>query len=51
MILVEETSQRLLDLYHYERARTAAGAMAESTYRSNARLVLEGDDCFRMEQL
>jgi paired amphipathic helix protein Sin3a len=51
MILVEETSQRLLDLYHYERQRAAAGSFAEATYRSNARMMLEGDDCFSMEQL
>lgn len=25
--------------------------MSEATYRSNARILLEGDDCFRMEQL
>ena len=24
--------------------------MSEATYRSNARLLLEGDDCFQMEQ-
>ena len=51
MLLVEETSQKLLDLYEYERQRASAGSMAESTYRSNARMVLEGDDCFRMEQM
>jgi len=51
MILVEETSQRLLDLYHYERQRVSAGSMSEATYRSNARMLLEGDDCFRMEQM
>ena len=27
------------------------GTMSEATYRSNARAMLEGDDCFRMEQL
>lgn len=51
MLLVEETSGKLLELYEYERQRAAAGAMSEATYRSNARLVLEGDDCFRLEQL
>ena len=51
MILVEETSQKLMDLYQYERQRASAGAFCEATYRSNARMVLEGDDCFRMEQL
>ena len=51
MVLVEETSQKLLELYEYERQRVAAGAMSEATYRSNARMVLEGDDAFRVEQL
>jgi len=51
MLLVEEASQHLLELYEYERQRAAPGALSESTYRSNARMVLEGDDCFAMEQL
>jgi len=51
MLLVEETSQKLLELYEYERQRNSAGALSEATYRSNARMVLEGDDCFRMEQM
>jgi len=51
MLLVEEASQSLLELYEYERCRGAAGALSESTYRSNARLILEGDDCFCMDQL
>jgi len=51
MLLVEETSQRLLDLYTYERQRGSAGSMCEGTYRNNARMVLEGDDCFQMEQM
>jgi len=51
MLLVEEASQNLLELYEYERHRAAPGAFSESTYRSNARMVLEGDDCFAMEQL
>jgi len=51
MLLVEEASQTLLELYHYERCRASAGALSESTYRSNARMILEGDDCFCMDQL
>eukprot|EP00966_Prymnesium_polylepis_P306878 7091326-Prymnesium_polylepis.1 len=51
LLLVEETSQKLLQLYLYEAHRISPGAMSEATYRSNARLLLEGDDCFRMEQL
>ena len=51
MLLVEEASQHLLELYAYERQRAAPGSLSESTYRSNARMVLEGDDCFSMEQL
>jgi len=51
MLLVEETSQRLLQLYGYERQRVSAGSMCEATYRNNARLLLEGDDCFMMEQM
>jgi len=50
LLLVEETSQKLLQLYAYEGSRTSAGSMSEATYRSNARLLLEGDDCFQMEQ-
>jgi len=41
---------KLLQLYEYERHRTSAGSMSEGTYRSNARMVLEGDDAFLMEQ-
>ncbi|KAL1524465.1 hypothetical protein AB1Y20_019359 [Prymnesium parvum] len=51
LLLVEETSQKLLQLYVYESYRVNAGSMSEATYRTNARLLLEGDDCFRMEQL
>ena len=29
----------------------SAGSMCEATYRNNARMLLEGDDCFSMEQL
>jgi len=36
-------SRALVSLYTYERQRVACGAMAEATYRNNARLVLEGD--------
>lgn len=50
-MLVEEISQKLLQLYIYECHRAFPGSMSEATYRSNARLLLEGDDCFRMEQL
>ena len=51
IILVEETSRKLLELYLYERHHTTLGAMSESTYRNNARLLLEGDDCFHIEQM
>ena len=51
MLVVEETSQKLLGLYRYERGRVAMGSMSEATYRNNARLLLEGDDCFQVEQL
>lgn len=50
LLLVEETSQKLLQLYAYEGCRISLGSMSEATYRSNARLLLEGDDCFMMEQ-
>ena len=49
MLVVEETSQKLLGLYRYERGRVAMGSMSEATYRNNARLLLEGDDCFQVE--
>eukprot|EP00965_Chrysotila_dentata_P214652 6188305-Pleurochrysis_carterae.AAC.2 len=42
MLIVEDTSRRLLDLYVYEQGRVSAGSMCEATYRNNARLVLEG---------
>ena len=51
MLVVEETSQKLLGLYRYERGRVAMGSMSEATYRNNARLLLEGDDCFQVEPL
>jgi hypothetical protein len=51
MLLVEEASQTLLELYTYERCRALPGSLSEGTYRSNARMVLEGDDCFCMDQL
>jgi len=51
MLVVEETSQKLLALYRYERGRVSMGSMSEATYRNNARLLLEGDDCFQVEQL
>ena len=51
MLIVEETSQKLLALYQYERGRVSMGSMSEATYRNNARAVLEGDDCFQVEQL
>jgi len=51
MLVVEETSQKLLGLYRYERGRVSMGSMSEATYRNNARLLLEGDDCFQVEQL
>ena len=34
IILVEETSEKLLDLYEYERRRTSMGSLSEATYRS-----------------
>ena len=34
IILVEETSEKLLDLYSYERRRTSMGSLSEATYRS-----------------
>ena len=51
MVLVEETSIKLLELYQYERGRVGMGSFSEATYRSNARMLLEGDDCFQVEQL
>jgi hypothetical protein len=51
MLVVEDTSQKLLGLYRYERGRVSMGSMSEATYRNNARLLLEGDDCFQVEQL
>ena len=51
MLLVEDVSTKLLELYEYERQRASAGSMSEATYRSNARMILEGDDCFRVEQM
>ena len=51
MVLVEETSVKLLALYQYERGRVGMGSFSEATYRSNARMLLEGDDCFQVEQL
>ena len=51
MLLVEETSQKLLSLYQYERGRVSMGALSEATYRNNARMLLEGDDCFQVDQL
>lgn len=50
MLLVEETSTRLVELYTYERQRVALGSFCEGTYRNNCRRLLEGDDAFRMEQ-
>jgi len=51
MLLVEETSTRLLQLYAYERERVRCGSMCEGTYRNNCRALLEGDDAFSMEQM
>ena len=50
VLLVEDTAQKLLDLYNYERLRVAPGTMSEGTYRNNARMILEGDDAFQIEQ-
>jgi len=50
MLLVEDASRQLVELYGYERQRVACGSMAESTYRNNVRLVLEGDEAFCVEQ-
>tara|TARA_B100000513_G_scaffold16646_1_gene6622 strand:- start:143 stop:958 length:816 start_codon:yes stop_codon:yes gene_type:complete len=51
MLLAEDTSQKLLELYTYERQRVSPGSACPATYRNNARLLLEGDDCFEMEQV
>jgi len=45
MMITDEQSQRLCDLFAYERAR--GGMVSDEVYRANVAMVLSDDNCFR----
>jgi paired amphipathic helix protein Sin3a len=49
LVLQEEQSHRLVELWKYEDARTAP--VHDAVYHANAHVLLQGDACFRFEHL
>ncbi|PSC76597.1 Paired amphipathic helix isoform C [Micractinium conductrix] len=49
LVLAEEQSHRLVELWRYEDARRAA-QVPDGVYHANAYVLLQGDGCFRFER-